>query len=112
MVDDSAVARARVARELTTSGFEIVLAASLREASACDPTRISAAILDIEIGEDSGIDLARTLRSRAPELPIAFMTATSQSDLVDRAAAFGPVFSKVEEVSDVVRWTRAHATER
>ena len=103
-VDDSAVVRFAVKRRLVDSGVEVVTLASAAEAAAIRGGDFAAALLDIELGDGFGPDLAARLREGAPSLPIAFLTAGGPESILDAAARLGPVFSKATEVEDAVRW--------
>jgi CheY-like chemotaxis protein len=103
-VDDSAVARLAVKRRLVDHGLEVVTFASATEASAISGSDFAAALLDIELGDGFGPDVAARLREGAPGLPIAFLTAGGPPPTLDAAARLGPVFSKASEVEDAVRW--------
>ena len=103
-VDDSAVVRLSVQRLLVDRGLEVVTFASAAEASAINGSDFAAALLDIELGDGFGPDLAARLREGAPSLPIAFLTAGGPDPILDAAALLGPVFSKTSEVEDAVRW--------
>ncbi len=103
-VDDSALARLAVTRRLVERGLEVVTLASATEAAAICGSDFAAALLDIELGDGFGPDLAARLREGAPALPIAFLTAGGPSGTLDAAARLGPVFSKTSEVEDAVRW--------
>lgn len=103
-VDDSAVARAATSRLLGDHGVEITVLASSEEALAVDPRCLSAALLDIELGDGLGTEVAERLRSLAPALPIAFLTAGSTDGQLDRAQRFGPVFAKPGGMAEAVAW--------
>lgn len=103
-VDDSAVVRFAVKRRLVEGGLEVVTFASATEAAAIRGSDFAAALLDIELGDGFGPDVAARLREGAPELPIAFLTAGGPAPVLDAAARLGPVFSKTTEVEDAVRW--------
>ena len=96
-VDDSALIRAATTRRLTGRGLDVTALGSLREAEGVDPTRFAAALLDIELGDGFGPDVAARLRRGSPELPIAFLTGGGAPSVLDAARAFGPVFSKHSE---------------
>lgn len=110
-VDDSAVARVAVKRRLVALGLEVVTFASAAEASGARGGDFVAVLLDIELGDGFGPDVAVRLREGAPGLPIAFLTAGGPAEVLDAAARLGPVFSKTSEVDEAVRWI-AEATGR
>jgi two-component system response regulator PilR (NtrC family) len=108
-VDDSAVARVALNRRLVALGLDVVMFGSAAEASAAHGATFSAALLDIELGDGYGPELAARLREEAPGLPIAFLTAGGPAEVLAAAARLGPVFSKTSEVDDAVRWIAAAA---
>jgi len=103
-VDDSAVARALASRLFAERGIAVTVAASSREAAAIDPASLSAALLDIELDDGLGTELAERLRSTSPALPIAFLTAGNRQAILELARSFGPVFLKSSGVEDAVSW--------
>lgn len=108
IADDSAVARAAVARRLRASGREVLEHDSVASVSEVDPCSIACALLDFDLGDGSGIDVAARLRAARHELPIAFFTSTSDSSALDRAGAFGPVFLKPNELDVALAWVERH----
>ena len=103
-VDDSALARVAVTRRLEAVGLSVVTLASAAEAAGVDGAAFSAALLDLELGDGFGTDVAARLREGAPGLPIAFFTAGGPAEILEAAARIGPVFSKASELDDAVRW--------
>jgi CheY-like chemotaxis protein len=109
VADDSAVARVSVARKLREDALPVTEAHSAALARQVDPKGLSCALLDLDLGDGYGVDVAAVLRAAAPALPIAFFSAESgDSPLVQRAAAFGPVFHK-PSVDAAIAWIRANA---
>jgi CheY-like chemotaxis protein len=109
VVDDSAVARLAVTRRLRAEGFEVVEQATAMPPEESVWSRISCALLDLDLGDSDGADLARSLLARRPGLPIAFFSGSASSELLERARAFGPVFAKPGELEGAVAWVRVHA---
>ena len=58
-----------------------------------DHTRPGLALLDVDMQPMSGLELARVLRERFPELPILFLTGSSHLDLANEIAAVGALAS-------------------
>jgi len=108
-VDDSAVARAATVRRLHARGLPVTALGSVSEVDGVDPTRFAAALLDIELGDGYGPDLAARLRLASPALPIAFLTAGPPAAHLEAARAFGPVFEKVAGVEEAIGWVVAAA---
>ena len=79
LVEDERMIRAMLAEELTAQGFEVREAESGDHAStliAQASTTFSLLVTDIHMpGRLSGIDVARLLRVRCPDIPIIYMTA-------------------------------------
>jgi CheY-like chemotaxis protein len=103
-VDDSPLARAAARRLLCARGFDVVVAGSAAEAKAVDPVGLRGALLDLEVGDESGAAIAEALLAARPELPVAFLTAAEETAHLDRARGIGPVFSKVTETDRAVAW--------
>jgi DNA-binding response OmpR family regulator len=108
-VDDSALARACAARMLAERGVAVTMLASTEEAAAVDPAGFAAALLDIELGDGLGTDLAARLRVAAPGLPVAFLTAGGPEEALAEAHRIGPVFSKLGGLEDAIGWLAARA---
>lgn len=103
IADDSAVARVTVARRVRAAGFEVVEHDSCASASTVDATTIACALLDFDLGDGFGVDVAARLREGQASLPIAFFTSSSGAD-VELASAFGPVFTKPDELDAAIDW--------
>lgn len=106
VADDSAVARAAVARELAHDAVSLVEAASLRDGLGVDAGALEGAVLDLDLGDGSGVTLAQALRKAAPDLPIAFFS-DSASHAAAEARAIGPLFQKPGDLGDLIAWVRA-----
>jgi CheY-like chemotaxis protein len=104
LVDDSAVARAAAMRLLQARGLDVTALASSREADGIDAGRFAAALLDLELGDGVGTEVARRLLGAAGSLPIAFLTAGGPARLLDEARRLGPVFSKTGGVEEAIAW--------
>ena len=103
IADDSAVARAAVARRIRAVGLEVVEHDSVASASTVDARTLVCALLDFDLGDGFGVEVAARLRNERRELPIAFFTSSDTSE-VKQAAAFGPVFSKPDELDAAIDW--------
>jgi CheY-like chemotaxis protein len=108
-VDDSALVRAAARKCLADRGLGVTALSSSREVDDVDATRFSAALLDIELGDGFGPDVAVRLRKTSPKLPIAFLTGSNQPRVVDAARAIGPVFNKSGGVDEAIGWILAAA---
>jgi DNA-binding response OmpR family regulator len=108
IADDSAVARVSVARRVRAAGLEVEEQDSAAGASSVDSTYLSCALLDLELGDGLGTDVAERLREQRGALPIAFFTSTRTPEAVALAQTFGPVFAKPDQLDEAVDWVRRH----
>lgn len=106
VADDSAVARVAVARRLRALGLEVIEEESAAGASARDAMDLACALLDLDLGDGDGTDVAARLREGKGSLPIAFFTSTREAASLTRASRLGPVFAKPEELDAAVAWVR------
>ncbi len=78
LVEDEFLIRLIVAEELAESGFEVYEAESGDQAAALiteAPARFGLLVTDIHMpGNLDGIELARLMRARYPDIPIIYMT--------------------------------------
>jgi CheY-like chemotaxis protein len=108
VADDSAVARLTLARRLRAEGFDVVEHPSAASARGASPAGLVCALLDLDLGDGDGDDVAHALHAQRPDLPVAFFSASTSAELVDRARAIGPVFAKPGELDAAVAWVRGH----
>lgn len=104
VADDSPLVRAAVVRRIRDAGREVVEADSVSAAANVDASALACALLDLDLGDGWGTDVAERLRTNAAALPIAFFTSEQGGERVERARTFGPVFAKPEEVDDAIAW--------
>ncbi len=104
LVDDSALNRRVIAGRLKAAGCAVIEADSFSSGCAVDASGARAALLDLDLGDGSGIDLAHVLRKKTPALAIAFFTADADVNAVSRAKLVGPVFAKPAELDAAVAW--------
>ena len=109
VADDTMVARVAIVRRLRASGVACTEAGSAAEASAVNPSSLTCALLDLDLGDGTGVDVANALRVKKPTLPVAFFSAGAPVDLLTRARAMGPVFAKPQEADQAVAWVLSHA---
>jgi CheY-like chemotaxis protein len=109
VADDTAVARAAVVRALKARGTPYVEASSAAAAKGVDPQTIACALLDLDLGDGTGVEVAAALLAARPDLPIAFFSAGAANDVVDAARALGQVFKKPEDLGAAVAWVARHA---
>lgn len=104
IADDSALARVLVARRVLAVGLDVVEHDSVASASTVDPTTIACALLDFELGDGFGIEVAARFREQHAALPIAFFTSSSTTEVLERASAYGPVFAKPDDLDAAIDW--------
>jgi DNA-binding NtrC family response regulator len=108
LVDDSPVALRALNQRLAAEGFEVREASSAAAARNLDGAtlgRLLVAILDLQLGDGDGTDLAANLLARRPSLPIAFFTTGATPSLVESARGRGPVFLK-PDMTPLVQWVK------
>ncbi len=104
IADDSAVARVSVARKVRAAGLDVVEQESAAGASSVDAAALACALLDLDLGDGDGTDVAGRLRASNGSLPIAFFTSERTPESLARAAAIGPVFAKPDDLAAAVAW--------
>lgn len=109
IADDSAVARASVAREVRAAALDIIEASTAASAASMNPAKLACALLDLDLGDGNGPDVAEGLRAEDAALPIAFFSAQREGAVLARARTIGPVFSKQSELNAAIAWIRANA---
>jgi CheY-like chemotaxis protein len=108
-VDDSPVARDVVSKRILAAGLLALTSDSSADARGTDTADIACALLDIDLGDGDGTEVAASLRAACPELPIAFFSGSAPPDVVARARALGPVFDKPGDIDSAIAWVRSHA---
>ena len=103
LVDDSPVVRHVLTQRLRASGFDVRAEPSADAARAVDPATLACAVIDIELADGSGSDLAGELLSRRAALPIAFFTSLASPAVLERTRAHGPVFTK-PDLEPLIAW--------
>lgn len=87
VVDDEQMLLDMVSDALSFAGYDIVVAADgLTALSTVRNQRPDLVILDVNMPEPDGFQVARNLRSTDPDLPVLFLTA--RSDIEDLRAGF------------------------
>ncbi|MDF2639459.1 MAG: response regulator [Novosphingobium lindaniclasticum] len=95
IVDDSKLARIVAAKALTQLQPEWgkVEAGSAREAlDVIDAQAVDIALIDFNMSETDGLELAAELRAMRPDMPIAIITANIQDEIIARAREVGAAF--------------------
>jgi FixJ family two-component response regulator len=92
VIDDNLSVLSAVGRLLSALGYEPQLYASAKEfldvALLCDARCL---IVDVQIGNDSGIDLALLLEKQGFKVPIIFMSANPHEGMKKSAAEIGGI---------------------
>jgi CheY-like chemotaxis protein len=109
VADDSAVVRLSVTRRVRALGLEVVEKDSVATAMTVDPGDFACALLDLDLGDGEGTEIAAHLAAGGGGLAIAFFSSTTTDDVLARARAFGPVFSKPDQLDQAIAWIEAHA---
>jgi len=103
VADDSDVARAAIVKKLEAHGRRVIAVASARAAVSADG--LTCALLDFDLGDGLGTEMATALRRTAPSLPIAFFTSTPD----DPRLAGETTFEKPAAIDAAVAWALARA---
>ena len=111
IADDSAVARVSVARRVRADGIVVEERDSVASASSVDVQGLACALLDLDLGDGLGTEVAERLRKGHDHLPIAFFSSTSTPEVLAQAAVFGPVFAKPDELDQAIDWVRRNSVE-
>lgn len=103
VVDDEQSFGALLSRTLRRLGHKPLVAVHPTDAlEMLETETVDAVITDIDMPVMSGIDLARAIRARRAEMPIAFCTGSARDpDRMREASAFGRVLPKIWTVADV-----------
>ena len=104
IVDDSDVVRRVLVKKLTALGLDVREESRAAGAKAMNGAELSCAVIDLELDDGNGADIAAALAASDPSLPMAFFTGGAALAVVERARTFGPVFAKPEEIGAVVAW--------
>jgi FixJ family two-component response regulator len=94
VVDDDAMVRSVVVRQVTMAGFRAVFAAGTAQEVeaffAREGASVDVALLDVNMPDCSGPELATRLRESDPSLPVAFMSGVDP--MVGETAMLGDAF--------------------
>ena len=105
LVDDSPVARRVLSQRLRAEGFDVREESTAAGARAVPTVSIGCAVVDLELPDGDGCDLADAMLRQRPTLPLAFYTAGASPALVERARAHGPVFKK-PDLEALLTWVK------
>jgi len=92
IVDDDPGVRKSLARLLSTVGYRVELFASAEEfQSAAPTTKATCLVVDFNLGDVSGLELVRWLSKAGFDLPIIFITGSSDDTVRRQCIEFGCV---------------------
>ena len=117
VVDDAPLVLRSASRVLESLGVTVVQASSASEArSALVSHRLDAALVDLELGTDSGAQLLRELRAAQPLLPLALMSAHELRDVTNAASSIDASLYvkpfRVTALAPFLRRAREHLLDR
>jgi DNA-binding response OmpR family regulator len=98
--DDVTVARA-LSRTLARRGFSVAIARSCRAARALAQT-FDFAVLDLDLPDGNGADLARELMAAGRVPSVVFFTGSSDATLLARARSIGALIMKASGTSEIL----------
>jgi len=109
MVDDSEIVIESVRRWLKLDGYEVVVATNCAEAkAAASRRRFAAHILDLELADGLGVDLALWMKSEGHTADTIFYTGHSLGHcLLEQAERVGHVVTKGTSPHALLRTLRA-----
>jgi CheY-like chemotaxis protein len=99
--DDPVVARS-IARRLLREGYTVSLAQTCRAARAAG-AGFQVAVLDLDLPDGSGADLADELFRLGTVRGVVFYTGSLDGSQRTRASLFGPVIDKAADLEDVIQ---------
>ena len=102
IVDDEPVILDVFRRFLEADGRELVLAGSAREAIAAGrrPGDLDVALVDKNLGDGSGLDVARALRAAKPDVEVILVTGYASIDSAIQAMQIGAFDYVTKPISD------------
>jgi FixJ family two-component response regulator len=100
VIDDSLPILGGLSRLLASLGYGVELYVSAQEfLDAVKSSKAAGLIVDIQLGESCGIQLAQKLAGAGSTIPIIFMTANDNESVRARALAIGSVAFLVKPFS-------------
>ncbi|HET8539889.1 MAG TPA: response regulator [Anaeromyxobacter sp.] len=102
IVDDEPVILDVLRRFLEADGRTLLLAGSAREATAVSagPAEIDVALIDKNLGDGSGLDVARVLRAAKPDVEVILVTGYASLDTAIQAVQIGAFDYVTKPISD------------
>ncbi len=102
IVDDDPVVGRSIGRRMLREGYTISLAQTCRGARAAGPG-FQVAVLDLDLPDGSGVDLAAELLRLGAVRGVVFYTGSLDGAVRDRALGFGPLVDKTSDLEHVIR---------
>ncbi len=109
IADDSDVVRSALERRLSADGFRVQSGGSAADSRSVTVRVFACALLDLDLGDGNGVEVAELLRVHQPDLPVAFFSGGAPAAVMASARALGPVFRKPDELEDAILWVMASA---
>ena len=82
----------------------MIEADSARAAALVDAAALACALLDLDLGDGYGVEVAEVLRSKRSDLPVAFFSGGADLEQEKRARALGPWFAKPADLASAIAW--------
>jgi CheY-like chemotaxis protein len=95
IVDDSKLARivsSKAVAELQPDWIKVEASSAKDALERIDAQQVDLALIDFNMTEKDGLELAAELRVLRPKMPIAIITANIQDEIVARAREIGAAF--------------------
>jgi len=95
IVDDSKLARivaGKVLVELQPEWQKVEAGSATEALAIIEGQRVDIALIDFNMTEKNGLELATELRALRPEMPIAIITANIQDEVIAHAREIGAAF--------------------
>jgi CheY-like chemotaxis protein len=95
IVDDSKLARivaGKALAELQPEWGKVEAGGAAQALEIVGAQHVDLALVDFNMAETDGLELATELRALRPEMPIAIITANIQDEIIARARAIGAAF--------------------
>jgi two-component system, response regulator RegA len=109
IADDSDVVRNALERRLTSDGFVVHTGGSAADSRSVTIRAFACALLDLDLGDGDGVDVAEVLRAHQPDLPVAFFSGGAAPSVMTRARELGPIFRKPDEFEEALTWVKTWA---
>lgn len=95
IVDDSKLARIVAGKAITSlqpEWHKVEAGSGAQARDVLDSTAVDIALIDFNMAEQDGLELAGQIRAERPDMPIAIITANIQDEIIARAREIGAAF--------------------